>query len=264
MKLARRNILALAAGAVVPAAVVRSQGRAAPAIAAAADLQAAVPQIVERFARATGRQVRVAYGSSGTFAQQILMGAPFEMFLSADEGFVAKVAAGGRTQGEGRLYAIGRIGQFQPARSAIAADSALRDLGEAVKDGRLKRFAIANPEHAPYGRAAREAMQRAGIWDAIEPRLVLGENAAQATQFAMSGSAQGGIIPLSLALTPEVARAGRFALIAEDWHKPLRQQMVLLKGAGETARAFFAFMQAPQARAILRRFGFLLPGETPG
>ncbi|MHB8529783.1 MAG: molybdate ABC transporter substrate-binding protein, partial [Caulobacteraceae bacterium] len=177
-------------------------------------------------------------------------------------GYVDKLSAAGKTEGVGALYAIGRIGIFEPNRSKIRADGMLRDLAAAVKDGRLQRFAIANPEHAPYGRAAQEALTHAGLWAAIRPRLVLGEDVAQAMQFAMSGSAQGGIIPLSLALTPRVKAAGAFALIPDDWHQPLRQRAVLIKGAGGVARAFYAFLQTAPARAIFERYGFALPGGT--
>jgi molybdate transport system substrate-binding protein len=140
-------------------------------------------------------------------------------------------------------------------------DGNLADLALALKDGRVQKFAIANPEHAPYGRAARAALLHTGLWEAIEPKLVLGENVSQATQFATSGSAQGGLIPLSLATAPAVADAGTFALVPESWHPPLRQRMVLLKGAGDTAKAFYVYMQSPAARVILKRYGFVLPGE---
>ena len=228
-----------------------------PAIAAAADLNAAMPELVAQFTRVSGKSVKVTYGSSGNFAQQIQNGAPFEVFLSADEAYVSKLDAAGKTDGKGALYATGRIGLFEPSDSPIKADFA--DLGAALQDGRLQKFAIANPEHAPYGRAAQEALTHAGLWDAIRSHLVLGENVGQATQFATSGSAQGGIIPLSLALTPQVKAAGTFALIPADWHKPLRQRVVLVKGAGETARAFYAFLQTAEARTVLTRYGFILP-----
>lgn len=231
-----------------------------PPIAAAADLNAALPEIAALFTRTTGRRVKLTFGSSGNFSQQIVNGAPFEVYLSADQAYVERLAAAGRTVGVGHLYAIGRIGIFQPNRSPVRADAGLRDLGRAVRDGRLRRFAIANPEHAPYGRAAREALTHAGLWRAIRPKLVLGENVAQATQFATSGSAQGGIIPLSLAITTQVRAAGTFALLPADWHKPLRQRAVVLKGAGSTARAFYTFLQSPAARAVLRRYGFVVPG----
>jgi len=260
----RRTVLAVAAAMLAgillgPSAIAATE----PPIAAAADLNAALPEVAALFQKATGETVKLTFGSSGNFAQQIQNGAPFEVFLSADEGYVRTLAAAGKTDGEGTLYAIGRIGVFQPKGSAIRADGQLKDLGAAVRDGRLQKFAIANPEHAPYGRAAQEALTHAGLWSAIQPKLVLGENVAQATQFATSGSAQGGIIPLSLALTPQVAAAGSFALIPADWYKPLRQRAVLIKGAGETARAFYAFLQTPPARAVFKRYGFVASRETP-
>lgn len=230
-----------------------------PPIAAAADLNAALPEVAALFREKTGKSVNLTFGSSGNFAHQILNGAPFELYLSADEGYVHTLAKAGKTDGDGVLYAIGRIGLFQPTGSKIQADEQLRDLGAALRDGRLQKFAIANPEHAPYGRAAKEALQKAGLWTAIEPKLVLGENVAQATQFATSGSAQGGIIPLSLALSAPVVAAGSFALIPADWHQPLRQRAVLVKGAGDTARAFFAFLQSDAARAVFERYGFVVP-----
>jgi len=201
------------------------------------------------------------FGSSGSFTQQIQNGAPYEVFLSADEGYVRTLQAAGRTEGGGELYAVGRIGIFTPRGSPVRADAGLRDLRAALRDGRLRKLAIANPAHAPYGRAAREALQRAGLWTAAEPRLVLGENVSQATQFATSGAAQAGIIPLSLATTPQVKAAGAFVLLPADWHAPLRQRAVVLKGAGPTARAFHDFLQGAEARAIFARYGFSLPGR---
>jgi molybdate transport system substrate-binding protein len=259
---ARRPLLQIALLAAALLALPANAETAKPVIAAAADLNVALPEIAALFAKTTGRAVDLTFGSSGNFTQQIEQGAPFAMFLSADEAYVTRLARAGRTVDDGALYAIGRIGIFTPKGSAVKADGALADLAAALADGRLKRFAIANPEHAPYGRAAREALQHAGLWDRIESRLVLGENVAQATQFAASGSAEGGIIPLSLARSPAIAALGDFALLPADWHAALRQRMVLLKGAGETAREFYAFMQGPAARAALVRYGFALPGET--
>jgi molybdate transport system substrate-binding protein len=232
-----------------------------PAVAAAADLNAALPDIAALFTKNTGKSVNLIFGSSGAFTQQILNGAPFEVFLSADESYVEKLSGAGKTDGVGELYAVGRIGLFLPKDTTISASGDLRGLAPAIRDGRLTKFAIANPDHAPYGRAAKEALTKAGLWEAIQPHLVLGENVAQATQFATSGSTQGGIIPLALALTPQVRSAGSFALIPADMHGPLRQRAVVLKGAGSTARAFFAFLQTPPARAILKRYGFVLPAE---
>lgn len=258
--LARLAIAVLLFGAAFGAA------RAEPAaVAAAADLRFALGDLAERFRHDTGHSVKLSFGSSGTFTQQIERGAPFELFLSADEGFVFRLADAGLTVDRGTLYAIGRLVLFAPHGSPLDVDGELRGLRTALADGSVRRFAIANPEHAPYGRAARAALRHAGLWEAIEPRLVLGENASQAMQFAASGSSQGGIVPLSLSTADEVGKLGRFAPIPAEWHvgEPLRQRMVLLKAPGEAARAFYAYLQTPAARETLIRYGFLLPGETP-
>jgi molybdate transport system substrate-binding protein len=245
--------------------VPRAQAQApdVPTVAAAADLNAALPEIARRFTEATGHRVTLVFGSSGAFAQQIQNGAPFQLFLSADEAYVTRLVAEGRTEGAGTLYATGRIGLFLPRGSPIRTDTSLRGFVEAVRRGTIAKFAIANPVHAPYGRAAREALASLGVWDVLEPRLVLGENVSQATQFATSGSAQGGIIPLSLARTPAVQRAGTFVLISEGRHRPLRQRMVLLKGAGATARAFERYLQTEAARTVFARYGFVVPVARP-
>lgn len=234
---------------------------AEPIVAAAADLKFALGEVADVFARETGITVRISFGSSGNFHQQLVQGGPFELYLSADEKYPLDLAARGLTMDRGVLYAVGRIAVITPHGSPLKPDPDLADLRAALADGRLRRFAIANPEHAPYGRAAREALEQAGLWHSMTPWLVLGENASQATRFALSGSAQGGIVPWSLALAPPVARLGQAALIPADRHQPLRQRMVLLKNAGQEARLFYDFLQQPSARAILRRYGFFLPGE---
>ena len=234
-----------------------------PHVAAAADLQFALPELVAAFTRNGGAPLRLSFGSSGNFARQIVQGAPFELFLSADETYILRLADQGLTADRGALYAVGRLVLFAPHGSTLKADGQLADLKTALADGRLKRFAIANPEHAPYGRAARAALQHARLWESIQPKLVLGENAAQATQFAGSGSSQGGIVPLSLSKAPEIAKLGTFAPIPADWHatEPLRQRMALTRKAGVTARAFYDYVQKPAARALFVRHGFVLPGE---
>jgi len=251
-------LCALAAGA----ALAQAGERAPVRVAAAADLQFALAEIAVRFEADTGQRVQLTLGSSGNFARQIRQGAPFHVYLSADEDFVLDLARDGFTRGQGDLYAIGRIVIMAPHGSPLKPDAGLLDLGRALEDGRIARFAIANPEHAPYGRRAEEALRHRGLWEAIVPRLVYGENVAQAAQFATTGNAQGGIIAYSLALAPRVAALGSFALIPAEWHTPLRQRMVLLRDAGAGAERFYAYMQQEPARAILRRHGFLLPGEA--
>jgi molybdate transport system substrate-binding protein len=229
-------------------------------IAAASDLRFALDEIVADFARDGGGSVRVVYGSSGNFRRQIAEGAPFDLFMSADERYVFDLAKEGRLADDGVVYAVGRLALVVPAGSPLALDPTLVDLSKAVADGRVKKFAIANPEHAPYGRAAREALTSVGVWSAIEPKLVLGENVSQAAQFAASGSAQGGLVALSLALAPRALGDARHVAIPQSMHAPLRQRMALTMRAGEVARRLYGYLQQPAARAVLRRYGFAIAG----
>lgn len=260
----RRLCLAALCSLLLPGigAVAPARAQDVPVVAAASDLEFALTEIAKAFTRETKREVKLTFGSSGNFFRQIQQGGPFQMFLSADEQFVLDLAAKGLTVDDGILYAVGRLVIVTPRGSPLKADGTLADLKAALADGRLKKFAVANPEHAPYGRRTEEALGHAGLREAIKDKLVFGENVAQAAQFATSGATQGGIIAYSLALSPNVSKLGPYALIPEDWHKPLHQRMVLLKGADETAQSFYAFMRGPSARAIMRRYGFALPNET--
>ena len=251
------GLLMLMLGAPLPA--LRAQPLAT--VAAASDLKFALEEVAAQFERDTGHKLRLIFGSSGNFYAQILQGAPFHLYFSADEDFVFKLADAGKTADRGRLYARGRIGLIVPTGSPLQPDGQLKDLAAALKDGRLRKFAIANPEHAPYGQRAEEALRHAGLWESISPKLVFGENVSQAAQFATSGSAQGGIIAQSLALAPSVARLGRFALVPEEWHRPLLQRMVLLNGAPPAARAFYDYIGTPAAQAVMVRYGFVVPRD---
>ena len=231
-----------------------------PTVAAASDLKFALDEAAEAFKQQTGQSLRLNYGSSGNFYRQIAQGAPFQLFLSADEAFVHQLAAQGLTVDAGQLYGKGRLVLFAPTGSALKPDAALNDLRMALKDGRLRKFAIANPEHAPYGRAAKQALQSAGLWPAIAAKLVLGENVSQAAQFAVSGSTEGGIFAYSLALAPHFSKAGSFVLLPESLHSALLQRMVLTRKAGPVAREFYAYLQTPAARSIFARYGFEATG----
>lgn len=258
----RQLIRALTLAATASALPGRAGTAEAPLVAAASDLQFALPEIADAFTAETGHGVRLSFGSSGNFARQIRQGAPFELYLSADERYVRALARDGFTRGEGVVYAHGRIVLVVPPGSPLAPDGSLDDLARALTKGRVTRFAIANPEHAPYGQRAAEALRHKGLWEAIRPHLVLGENVSQAAQFAVSGNAQGGIIAYSLALAPNLARRAAYELIPADWHTPLRQRMALMAGAGPVAEAFFGFLQGPIARAILDDHGLgLTRGE---
>jgi molybdate transport system substrate-binding protein len=230
-----------------------------PMVAAASDLQFALTEIAGRFARERGTQVEVVFGSSGTLTRQLRDGAPFELFLSADEKFVEEVAAAGLTRDRGVRYATGRLALFAPTGSPLVPGEGLDGLARLIAAGRVTRFAIANPEHAPYGRAAQAALGKHGLWDDVQPSLVLGDNVSQAAQFATSGNAVGGIIAHSLALAPNVRSRGTFALIPDTDHPPLLQRMVLLNRATPVAEQFYRYLQEPAARAIFEEYGFALP-----
>jgi molybdate transport system substrate-binding protein len=242
--------------AVVPSIV---HAQRPPTVAAASDLQFALEAIARAFTEETGERVELVFGSSGNLTRQVMAGAPFELFLSADEAFVDKLAEGGYTRDKGVLYAIGRIVIFAPEGSPLAVDEQLGGLRTLMSRDVTFRFSIANPEHAPYGRAAEAALRARGLWDALKPSLVLGENISQAAQFARTGGAAGGIIAYSLVLAPAFGGQGRYALLPESLHPPLRQRMVLLKRAGPTAERFFQYLQQPEARALFNRYGFAVP-----
>jgi molybdate transport system substrate-binding protein len=259
MPCARRLVLAACAALAVTGPL-RAQGEA-PIIAAAANLEFAIVEIAERFSSETGMQVRLSMGSTGNIARQIRQGAPFEMFMAADDATILALHEEGLTRDEGTVYAVGRIVLVAPEGSPLEPEEGLDGLAALLEAGRITRFAIANPEHAPFGIAAREALVATGVWDDLHPVIVLGENVSQAAQFALSGNAEGGIIAYSLALAPQVGGRGSHALIDEELHAPLRQRMVLLAGAGAVAEAFHAYLAEPAAREIMERYGFGLPAE---
>jgi molybdate transport system substrate-binding protein len=233
----------------------------APVIAAASDLKFAVEEVSKAFTTQTGARVTLVFGSSGNLTRQLTDGAPFELFMSADEGFVFRLADAGLTKDRGTLYAIGRLVLFAPHRSPLKVDEQLNGLRALVTSGGLKRFAIANPAHAPYGRAAEALLRTKGLWDAVQPSLVLGDTVSQAAQFAATGNAAGGIIAQSLVVAPPLRDAGTFVLLPDRDHPPLRQRMVLMKRAGATAVKFYEYMQQPAAREIMRRYGFAIPAN---
>ena len=228
-------------------------------VAAASDLQFALTDIADEFTRGTGVRVELVFGSSGTLTRQIQDGAPFDLFLSADEAFAEQLARAGRTRDAGTLYAVGRLALFAPAGSPLNPEDGLDGLERRLAAGQVPRLAIANPGHAPYGRAAEEALRRHGLWERLQPVLVFGENVSQAAQFATTGNAVGGLIAHSLALAPAMQEKGTFALIDAADHNPLRQRMVLLERAGPAAERFYRYLQEPAAHETLSRYGFRPP-----
>jgi molybdate transport system substrate-binding protein len=232
-------------------------------VAAASDLKFALTNLAKRFTAISGIEIDLQFGSSGNIAQQIQQGLPVDLFLSADESYVLTLAKTELTQGgvqdSGAQYATGRIALMLSKNSAFQLPKneaeARLTLQNQLKS--IRKFAIANPEHAPYGRAAKEALQNLGLWEQLQPKLVLGDNISQATQFVTSGAAQAGITALSLALAPEVSgQSGGYWLLPAGLHTPLKQRMVILKSAHPTARALFDYLQTPAAKAVLAKYGF--------
>lgn len=223
-------------------------------VAAAANMQQVLTELVPLFEREQTGKVSINIGSSANLVRQIQQGLPAELFLSADEDFAFRLADAGLTPDRGVVYATGRIVLLVPRGSPLVLDAQLEGLKRGLAS--IDKFAIANPELAPYGRAAVQALQKQGLWSALKPKLVLGESIAQTTQYVSTGAAQAGVTALSLVLAPEVAARVRYVLLPESLHAPVRQRMVLLKNASPAARAFYDFLQSPAARAVLSRYGY--------
>ena len=225
-------------------------------IAAAADLKFAMNEIVGSFNKShPGDKVEIVYGSSGKFFAQIQQGAPFDLFFSADIAYPLELAKIGLAASRVEKYAVGRIVIWSNSMDATKMTLT------ALTDPKITRIAIANPEHAPYGKRAEEALRSAGIWDAMLSRLVYGENIAQTTQFVQTGNAQIGIIALSLALNPELSKSGGYYLISDTLHKPLEQGYVITKRGADKAlsKQLAQYIASKEARRIMTRFGFVLP-----
>jgi molybdate transport system substrate-binding protein len=250
-----RTILALCLGLCLAAQAPRRV-----AVAAAADLKWALEEVRRDFAKdSPGIQVEVSFGSSGQFYAQLTQKAPFDLFLSADLDYARKL----QDAGLGRslfTYAVGRLAMVVPAESTLDLDK----LGlKALLDPSVKHVAMANPAHAPYGRAAQAALAAAGLTAQVQPKLVLGENVSQAAQFVHTRAAEAGLVALSLAMAPEMAGRCRTWVVPRTLHPPLEQGGVVLAWARDpaAAEAFRAFLAGPRGRAILARYGFEPPSS---
>jgi len=232
-------------------------------IAAASDLVFCLEELNREFTNAhPAVTVKTSTGSSGNFFAQIQNGAPFDVFLSADMNYPKElIKAGAAEESSLFQYAVGRIVLWTVKTNLSIANGLL-----ALRDPSVKRIAIANPEHAPYGRAARSAIQHVGLWEAVQPRLVFGENISQTAQFVQTGNADAGIVALSLVLAPKLKNTGRWVEVPPNSYPPLEQGAVLT-GRGKdnpAARDYLKFLQSGQAREIFDRYGFRLPpGKGP-
>lgn len=227
-------------------------------VAAAADLKFAMDEIVTGFNKShSGNQVEVIYGSSGKFHTQILQGAPYDLFFSADIGYPRELAKKGLAASDVIPYAVGRIVLW-----SNSLDASKMTLASLI-DPKIAKIAIANPKHAPYGKRAEEALRATGLWDKVQGKLVFGENISHTAQFVQTGNAQIGIIALSLALNPELSQKGGYYLIPDTLHQPLEQGYVITKRGADKplAKQFAQYMTSKETRRIMTKYGFVLPGE---
>jgi molybdate transport system substrate-binding protein len=230
-------------------------------VAAASDLTYAMNEIAANFEKATGCTVRLSLGSSGNFLTQIENGAPFDVFFSADIAYPKKLETEGlAAPGSTYLYAIGKIVLWTRKDSRVDVGKGFATL----RDPAVQKIAIANPAHAPYGRAAEEALLKAGVYDAVKDRLVLGENISQTAEFVESGNADAGIIALSLVLSPTMKDKGRSWNIPENLYTPIQQGAVIVRAAAnpQGARQFLDYIKMPATAALLERYGFVLPAKS--
>jgi molybdate transport system substrate-binding protein len=266
------TLLVALAGLALAAVLVPRVADAAPApqvtpkpcgtvtVAAAADLSYAMNEIAANFEKVTGCTVRVSTGSSGNFLSQIENGAPFDVFFSADIEYPKKLEAEGlAAPGSTYLYAVGKIVLWVRNDSRLDISKGLAVL----RDPSVQKVAIANPQHAPYGRAAEEALRNSGVYDAVKDRFVLGENISQAAEFVESGNADTGILALSLVLSPGLKDKGRFWRIPENLYAPIQQGVVLVRASQnpQGARAFLEYIKSAATAALLERYGFVLPAK---
>ena len=224
-------------------------------VSAASDLTNAFQEVGREFERKNGTRVTFVFGSTGQLAQQIEQGAPTDVFAAANVAFIDELErAGFIVAGTKQTYGIGRIALWT-RRDANPGIEKLEDL---ARDG-VRRIAIANPDHAPYGIAARESLQATGLWDKVKPRIIFAENISQTLQYAESGNVDVAIVALSLCIGSQ----GTWTLIPDNLHKPIVQSMAVIKGTKneEAARSFVKFVNDVDGRLIMQRFGFSLPGE---
>jgi molybdate transport system substrate-binding protein len=229
---------------------------AGPLIAVAANLSKPMETLAANFARDSGMRIRLTIGSSGDLLRQIRQGAPYEIYIAAAASYTERAQAEHLTDGGPKVLALANLGAFIPAGSSLDAATDLTALGRMLAAGKYQRIAMANPEVAPFGVAAQQALEKMGVWTVEQDRVLLGENVAQAVQFTLAGGVDVGFIPESYALLPEVASHGRYLPIPSTLHDPLAQTMVLLRGAGSEARTFFLFLQSPATREVLLRSGY--------
>ena len=227
-------------------------------VAAAADLNPVLNEIAQHFQKNNGIRVKVSFGASGALTQQIQNGAPFDVFFSADMDYPRQLIGQGQADAASLFqYSLGKLVLWVPASSSLDVEHKGMDI---LLDSSVKKIAIANPQHAPYGRAALAALKHAGLYDRLADRLVLGENVSQAAQFAESGNAQAGFVALAHAMSPAIKNMGKFWIVPADYYPPLEQSVVIItRSQNKTeANAFLNYVKTKEASEVLRKYGFAL------
>lgn len=230
-----------------------------PLIAVAANFSPAMEEIVRQFTISTGLKVRLTSGASGTLVRQIEQGAPFELFLSADEDYVLKLYTEKLTPDSGRNYAIGNLVLYIPYGSHLDKMQDIEKILRHLISENDYRIAMANPELAPYGTAARQVISRFANLHMLQQRIILGENVGQTAQFALTGSVDAAFLPYSLAITNIMQEKGYFELIPNEWYKPVYQRMVLLNNAGAAAQALYKYINSDAAKIVISKYGYTSP-----
>ena len=225
-------------------------------IAAAANLHGVLNQLINQYTKSTGQNIRVVYGSSGQLYQQITQGAKFDIFLSANEDFVDRLVSQNLSLQPGVVYARGRLALLVSSKSVSKINPQWAEIKKAALDGRISKFAIANPALAPYGLAAKQVLEKLDVIGTVQPLLVYGGDVGQTMLFIQSEAAQVGLVPLSMLKTSSNTPGNSYLVIEENLHQPILQKMVILKNANSQAMGFYQFLQSAPARNTWRQFGY--------
>ncbi len=227
-------------------------------VGAASNLRFVLPELAQSFQQQTGHQLHISFAASGTLAGQIQHGAPFDVFMSANPDYVSLLKSAGYTQGNTVDFAQALLALYSNKDSDLELDSELNSIKQALKNNTLKKVVIANPQHAPYGQLAKQLLEKQGLWQQIQPHLLIAENAAQSLQFSMSPQVSIGFVPYTYVIQPNIAQTGRSLKL----NLTLLQQAIKVRGADDSAQVWLAYLSSPAAKHILIKHGFLVDNEV--
>ena len=232
-----------------------------PVVAAAANMTRAMTEIADRYQAKTGEKIKLTFGSSGNFTRQIQQGAPYTLFLSADLKYADILYESNRTASKAIPFARGEIGILIPASSVLSNAADIHAIFQSLMFDQYRKIAIANPETAPYGAAAEQALQSGGLWAIPSQKMIIAENAAQVVQYGLTGAVDMAVIPSSFAVYPGFKGQGKYFPIPADWYDPINQYLVLLRGAGTSTKTFLKYLEGDEAKEIIKKYGYSLPPD---